>query len=230
MSLNVCISGANRGLGLGLCIHYLKAGCQVIALARSAQSNPELNKLAEQYGSKLILLKGDVSSKESLTALQELLKKQSLDLLINNAGVMLDSQEGFLKLSLESLRQSFEVNVFGAVSLSQLALPALQRSSKPQLVMISSLMGSIAENSSGAYYAYRSSKAAMNMIMRSLAHDHAWLRTISLHPGWVQTDMGGTKAPTTLAESVQGMTQVIAKLESHDSGKFFDFKGREIPW
>jgi NAD(P)-dependent dehydrogenase (short-subunit alcohol dehydrogenase family) len=136
----------------------------------------------------------------------------------------------FEKLPLDILRQSFEVNVIAPVALTQMALPALQKSTRPVVAMMSSLMGSITDNASGGYYGYRSSKTALNMITRSMATDHPWLITISLHPGWVQTEMGGSQAPTSVEESIKGLTRVIAELRSEDSGQFRNFKGQTLPW
>jgi NAD(P)-dependent dehydrogenase (short-subunit alcohol dehydrogenase family) len=91
-------------------------------------------------------------------------------------------------------------------------------------------MASISDNASGGYYAYRSSKTALNMITRSLANDYPWLIAVALHPGWVQTDMGGLQAPTSIEESIAGLTRVIAGLRADDSGQFRNFKGQTLPW
>lgn len=230
MSQTVCITGASRGLGLGYTEHYLQAGWQVLALARHAKDKDSLKKLIQKFGSRLELIDADVTKPDSLQPLKERWKTQPLDLLINNAGVLLDRQMEFQKLPLDTLRESFEVNVIAPVALTQMAMPALQKSQKPVVVMMSSLMASITDNASGGYYAYRSSKTALNMVTHSLAIDCPWLIAVALHPGWVQTEMGGSHAPTSVDESVSGLTRVIAGLRPEDSGQFRNFKGQTLPW
>ncbi|WP_141734411.1 SDR family oxidoreductase [Oligoflexus tunisiensis] len=230
MSQTVCITGAARGLGLGYTEHYLKAGWQVLAVARKAKEKDSLKKLTQTYRDQLEVFDADVTQYESLLPLRKRWEAGSLDLLINNAGVLLDRHMDFEKLPLEILRQSFEVNVIAPVALTQMALPALQKSTKPIVAMMSSLMASITDNASGGYYGYRSSKTALNMITRSLATDYPWLIAVALHPGWVQTEMGGSQAPTAVEESISGLTRVIAGLRSEDSGQFRNFKGQTLPW
>jgi NAD(P)-dependent dehydrogenase (short-subunit alcohol dehydrogenase family) len=230
MTQTVCITGAGRGLGLGYTEHYLQAGWQVLAVARKAKEKDSLKKLAQKYGNQLELFDADVTRLETLQPLKKRWESQSLDLLINNAGVLLDRQLEFQDLPLDILRESFEVNVIAPVALTQMALPALQKSKKPVVVMMSTLMASIADNASGGHYGYRSSKTALNMVMRSLAADCPWLIAVALHPGWVQTDMGGAQAPTSVEESISGLTRVIAGLRTDDSGQFRNFKGQTLPW
>lgn len=230
MSQTVCITGAARGLGLGYTEHYLEAGWQVQAVARKAKEKDSLKKLAQKYGNRLELFDADVTNHETLLPLKKRWESQPLDLLVNNAGILLDGHTEFEKLRLDTLRESFEVNVIAPVALTQMALPALQKSKKPVAVMMSTLMASIADNASGGYYAYRSSKTALNMVTRSLANDCPWLIAIALHPGWVQTDMGGAQAPTSVTESIEGLTRVIAGLKADDSGQFRNFKGQTLPW
>jgi NAD(P)-dependent dehydrogenase (short-subunit alcohol dehydrogenase family) len=230
MTQTVCITGAGRGLGLGYTEYYLEAGWQVLALARKAKEKDSLKKLVQKYGGRLELFDADVTQYEALQPLKDRWEKESLDLLINNAGVLLDRQADFANVPLDMLRQSFEVNAIAPMALTQMALPALQRAPKPVVVMMSSQMASIADNGSGGYYAYRSSKAALNMITRSLANDCPWLIAVAMHPGWVQTEMGGAQAPTSVEESISGLTRVIAGLRAEDSGQFRNFKGQTLPW
>src|SRR5262249_2933625 len=122
------------------------------------------------------------------------------------------------------------VNSVVPFEMTQALLPYLKKSKQPKVIHITSLMGSIEDNSSGGYYAYRASKAALNMINKSLTRDHSWLTSVVMHPGWVQTDMGGPQAPTSTRDSAQGIWQVINGLGSEKSGHFYDFKGKELPW
>ncbi len=230
MSQKICITGANRGLGLGLTEHYLKTGGRVVAVARRVKDCLPLRTLGQKYPQQLQCVDADITDEEARVRLKKVLDQEPLDILINNAGVLLDRQGEFQRISLDSLRRSFEVNVIGSFAITQLALGALKNGTKPTVAMISSQMASLEDNSSGGTYAYRSSKAALNMVSRSLAIDFPWLLSITLHPGWVQTDMGGAHATTTIEESVQGLTQVIGELKKEDSGSFKNYRGQTLPW
>ena len=230
MTLNICVTGANRGIGLGLTLHYLQAGHSVWAVARQGDQATELQGASRDYGKRLHIVKADITSAGDVQHLAEQVGETPLDLLVNNAGLLLDPSLPFADIPLDVFRQTFETNFFGSIAVTQKLIPALKRSSKPILGMISSQMGSLQENTSGGSYAYRSSKAALNMISRSLAHDYPWLISVALHPGWVQTQMGGPHATTPIADSVKGLSQVFAQLQAKDSGSFLDYKGRNHAW
>ncbi len=227
MTRSICITGANRGIGLALTKNYLEQSWKVFAIARHTD---QLEDVRASYQDQLCIIKADITKEEDCQALASQFTTTSLDILINNAGVLLDRSMSFSDLSPAVLRESFEVNVFGSIAVTKALLPALKRSSQPVLAMISSLMGSIAENSSGGYYAYRSSKAALNMVTQSLAKDFPWLIALALHPGWVKTDMGGPQAPTTVHDSVKGLVEVIGKVKAGDSGRFINYRGESIAW
>jgi NAD(P)-dependent dehydrogenase (short-subunit alcohol dehydrogenase family) len=125
---------------------------------------------------------------------------------------------------------SFAVNSVAPFEVTQALLPLLRKSSRPRVAHITSRMGSIADNGSGGYYAYRASKTALNMINMSLARDHAWLTTVVVHPGWVRTQMGGAEAPVEPQSSASGIWRLIEGLGRTDSGRFFDYTGNELPW
>lgn len=231
MSQNICISGANRGIGLGLTRQFLQAGHKVWAIVRNPEKAEELRAVERDFKGNLQILKGDVALEADVQQIAKSLEKENLDLLINNAGVMLDPSVPFTEIPLDVFRKTFETNVWGAIALSQRLLPALKRSqTKPAIAMISSQMGSLAENKSGGYYAYRSSKTALNMVVKTLAQECPWLRVVSIHPGWVQTDMGGTQAPTSVDESSEGIFKVLTHLKSEQSGTFLDYRGKTLPW
>lgn len=230
MSQNICITGANRGIGLGLTQHYLGAGHKVWAVARRPHESKELMALKSDYSTSLEIIKADISSDEEVATMAQQIGSELIDILINNAGAMLDPPGPFATIPLAAFSQTFATNVFGTIRVTQKLLPALERSNRGIIAMISSQMGSLADNTSGGYYAYRSSKAALNMLTRSLAHDYPRIITLSLHPGWVQTEMGGSKAPTSVADSVRGLSQVLADATLADSGHFLDFRKRPLPW
>jgi NAD(P)-dependent dehydrogenase (short-subunit alcohol dehydrogenase family) len=219
--MNIVITGSSRGIGLELCRQALKSGHQILAVAR--QPSSELVELSHAGG--LHILKMDVTDQDLGGRLTEALKPWAqVDLLINNAGVY---QKGE---TTKDFMTSFEVNSVAPFMMTQALLPWLKKSSNPKVVQVTSLMGSIADNASGGSYAYRASKSALNMINKSLALDNDWLTTIAIHPGWVQTDMGGSQAPIPVVDSVRGIWKVIQDLTLDQSGGYFDYKGQRLPW
>jgi NAD(P)-dependent dehydrogenase (short-subunit alcohol dehydrogenase family) len=126
----------------------------------------------------------------------------------------------------------FRINTIGPTHLTDTLVPNLTSGKRKLVVCITSLLGSIADNTSGGYYAYRSSKAGLNAVVKSLSIDlkPRGIAAVVLHPGWVKTDMGGANAPLEAKESVGGMRSVIARLSLKDSGSFFDYHGKELPW
>lgn len=229
MAKNVFITGANRGIGLGLVHHYLAKGSTVFAAARNPDASREFWELERDYGTRFRPVALDVTSDTEASEAAKRLGDEPLDLLINNAGI-LPKEEAFADVSLENMRRAFEVNVLGPMRVTQKLLANLTKSRRPVVVTISSKMGSITDNGSGGSYAYRTSKTAVNMVNKSFTCDHPKIIAVVLHPGWVQTDMGGKGARTTIEESVTGLGRVIDELKPSDSGHFFDFQGKEIPW
>lgn len=231
MSHTIVITGANRGIGLELARLASSKGVRVIATARSPESATDLK---AAIGPKGVVLALDVSDDESTDRLAEDLADlgvMSIDLLINNAGVYLDGDVTALeKLESQVILDSFNINTVGPIRVTKALLPFLRRSSSPKVASISSLMGSMTENRDGGSYAYRMSKAAVNMFVRSLAADEREVTAIALHPGWVKTEMGGSRAPLEPAKSAEGLWTVIESAGVADSGKFFNHAGRELPW
>jgi NAD(P)-dependent dehydrogenase (short-subunit alcohol dehydrogenase family) len=227
---NVLITGANRGLGLEFAKQYAEASWQVIACCRKPQEANELQELAQTF-SNINIYKLDVAKALEIEALSLVLRDQALDVLINNAGLFGNSQ------TLDSLddanwHEVFQTNAIAPVKMVQAFRQNLLASQKKLVVNITSKMGSIDDNTSGGYYIYRSSKVALNMVTKSLAVDLKAqnITVIALHPGWVETSMGGATAPTKPNESIQMMRTLIDKIDLNDSGKFFDYKGAIIPW
>jgi NAD(P)-dependent dehydrogenase (short-subunit alcohol dehydrogenase family) len=224
----VLITGANRGLGLGLARAYLAAGWRVIAAVR--QSSAELEAL--RSGS-LDIRRLDLCDDTELTALAGSLGDRPIDVLINNAGRQAgQGRQGLGDFDRNVWHEVFDVNLFTPMRLAELFLEHLERSGRGRIVTISSDLGSMALNTFGGFYAYRASKAAVNAITRSLAIDLArrGIVAVALHPGWVLTDMGGPDAQLTVETSVRGLQQVIDGLRPEDSGKFLSWDGRELPW
>lgn len=217
------ITAANRGIGLEFARQLAAAGESVIATARPDADTSDL----EQLDVRLERL--DVSDSASVAALVEKLGSEPIDVLINNAGFY--PKGGALgELDADSMLEAFNVNSLGALRVTQALLPSLRLGDAKKVVHITSKMGSMSDNGSGGSYAYRMSKAALNMFNTSLAIDLAdeGFCCALLHPGWVQTRMGGGGAPITVEESVAGLRNVISSLTSDQSGSFFDYAGERI--
>jgi NAD(P)-dependent dehydrogenase (short-subunit alcohol dehydrogenase family) len=228
----VLMTGANRGIGLEFCRQYADAGWQVLATCREPTKAEALNELARQYANMQVYAL-DVADFEQITALSRTLADMTVDVLLNNAGIYPDtSTTTFGHLNDQDWAQAFRVNTMAPVKLAEAFLPQIQRSQTRLLVSISSLMGSIADNTSGGSLLYRSSKAALNATMKSLAIDlkSAGIGVLILHPGWVKTDMGGQNALIHASESVSGMRLCIEGFLPAQSGCFFKYDGSLLPW
>ena len=214
----VLITGANRGLGLEFVRQYKDAGWDVVSTAR--ESGPELDDLGVEVES---------LEMSDLDAVEHFGKRfDRLDLLIANAGTygprdVRDAKAG------QKWAQTFVINTVAPFLLAQSVLPAV-KSARGKLIAVGTKMGSIADNNSGGFIAYRSSKSALNSAWRSLAVDNPDVVCAVLHPGWVQTRMGGSSAPLEPEESIAGMRKVIESLGPEQSGGFFAYDGAEVPW
>jgi NAD(P)-dependent dehydrogenase (short-subunit alcohol dehydrogenase family) len=223
--MNIAITGTSRGIGLELLKQALVRGDHVMAFARTPNEVPELSALQETFRNQLEISTLDVTQDESPERAAEAISAWThLDIFINNAGVYRKGE------SADDFIDSFRVNSVAPYLITQSLFPKLKASSNPKSIQISSLMGSIEDNASGGSITYRASKAALNMITKTLALDEKWLTTGIIHPGWVQTRMGGLEASLTPTESVRGIWQVIQKLTLHESGSFYNYDGSRLPW
>ena len=224
-SMTVLVTGANRGIGLELARQLTEQGHTIIGTARKPAEAKELQAL----GAKVMQL--DVIDPESVAALAASLGDQPIDLLINNAGTGAQTPGSFQDTVFERVKLTFDVNSLGPMRVTQALLPNFLASKGKTVVHISSIMGSIANNR-GGYYGYRASKTALNMLNSSLALELAdqGVTSVVMHPGWVQTRMGGAGADITVDVSVAGMIAVIEGLEPGQTGRFYDYQGNELPW
>jgi NAD(P)-dependent dehydrogenase (short-subunit alcohol dehydrogenase family) len=230
---SVLVTGANRGLGLEFSKQYSVDGWRVFACCRSPGKARGLNDLAQASSGSLSLHTLDISRSDSVSSLAEALRDETIDILLNNAGVYGDeSHDDFGKTDYEKWGATFSVNVMGAMRMVEAFLENVSRSERKVIACLSSKMGSISDNTSGGSYVYRSSKAALNAVVKSLSVDlkDRGVIAVALHPGWVRTDMGGENAPTLPRESIQGMRKVLEALQGKDSGKFLSYDGSEVPW
>ncbi|WP_126166759.1 SDR family oxidoreductase [Shewanella khirikhana] len=228
--MQVVITGANRGIGLALTKLYSAAGCDVAACCRNPDDANALHALMDSHEG-LELFELDVSSSDAIASLGEALHGRPIHRLINNAGyygprgVMLGNTPE------DEWQQLFAINCIGPLKLVEALTEGLCQG-QGIIANLTSKMGSMADNGSGGAYLYRSAKAAQNAVTKSLAIDLAPfnVKAVALHPGWVQTDMGGPGALIDTDTSAQGLYRVIEGLSTAQSGGFFDYQGNTIPW
>ena len=215
---SVLITGANRGIGLEFARQYCRDGWDVIATVREASE--ELGSLCTQVETL------DMLDLEAVAGFGDSI--DALDLFIANAGTY-GPRNVTTAEDAAAWSETFAVNTIAPFLLAQAVLPLVERSGG-KLIAISTKMGSIDDNNSGGFIGYRSSKSALNMAWKSMAVDNPTIPCAVLHPGWVQTRMGGASAPLDPAASVAGMRRVIDGLSAEQSGGFFSYDGTEIPW
>ena len=229
---SVLITGANRGIGLAFARAYAADGWRVVATCRTPSAAKDLRDLAAQQGreGRVTVHALDVADSEAVKALATAVA-EPIDILINNAGVY-DPSPAFGRTNFTAWADVFSVNTMAALRMAEAFVDHVARSQRKVIAAISSGMGSIADNSSGGYYAYRTSKSALQMVMRSLAIDLGPLGivAVTLNPGWVKTDMGGPGGSLTPEDSVRRMRAILDKVGPTDSGKFFHYTGKEFPW
>lgn len=218
---SVCITGANRGIGLELVRQYAERGDEVIAVCRSGSA--ELEKDGAQ-----VLTGIDVTDSGTTTQLAEKLAGRRIDVLINNAGIL--SNESLDDLDFDRMRRQFEVNSLGPLRVTAALRGNLGRGSK--VAIITSRMGSIEDNTSGGRYGYRMSKAAVNMAGRSLARDleKDGVAVAVLHPGFVRTEMTDHQGLVDAPDSAAGLMARIDQLSLETSGSFWHANGEGLPW
>ena len=230
----ILVTGASRGIGFELCKQLLEQNHEVIAAYRSQKTAKALLNL-EHNSRNLRLIEMDVNSDRSVQTAFKTIAEQfdQLDTVFNNAGIL--DWDTLDKISTEAFREIYETNVIGAFRVSKASLSLLQNSNNPLIVNISSRLGSISlrgHSQLGGAIAYQCSKAALNMLTAQMAIDYKSLgiRTISISPGWVKTDMGGMEAKYEVQESVRLFTSQIEQLATSESGIFIGEDGKIIPW
>ena len=228
----VLVTGANRGLGLEFARQYAAEGWQVLAACRSPKQAKQLQALAAESDGRIRVISMDVTDTASVRSAAAELKGAAIDLLLNNAGVMGPRNERLGRLDYAAWMKVLDANSLGPMRVVEAFLENVARGRLKRIVTITSGMGSIEDNSSGGSYAYRSSKTAVNMVMKSLAIDLAprGITCVVMNPGWVRTDMGGPRGKISPEESIKAMRSVIARLKPKDSGKFLNYDGGSYPW
>ena len=227
------ITGANRGIGLEFSRQLAEDGWCVLACSRNLEKSDSLNKLAAEYPEQITLYALDVADHGQIKKLSQTLANKPIDLLINNAGVFPDiNDRSFGQTDYDAWAYAFLVNTMAPLKMAEAFITQITQSNRKIIVTITSKMGSVADNGRGGSYIYRSSKSAVNMVVKSIAIDleSNGIISVLLHPGWVRTDMGGPSGLISVEQSVSGMLSVIREVTSADSGKFIAFDGKIIPW
>ena len=227
---SVVVTGANRGIGLDLVSQYLADDWQVYGCCRRPELATQLAGLASN--SALSIHQLDVGNPGSVKKLAFALSEQSIDLLINNAGIYGGERQSFGDIDYAQWTRVLEVNTLGPYRVSTALANPVGNSEQRLIVNVSSAMGSIERYTTGGHYIYRSSKAALNMVTVNLAHDlrSRGITVLSVHPGWVRTDMGGSSADISPRTRAAGLRQLISNATIKDSGRCFSWDGSALPW
>ncbi len=224
---SVLITGANRGIGLAMARAYAADGWRVLATCRDPDGARELQTLAGDVA----LHRLDVTEQDQIAALAAY-ATSPIDILINNAGMYGPRHPALGDLDAAAWAEVLRVNTIAPIKVAEAFAAHVADSEHKTMAFLSSRMGSIGENTSGGTMIYRSSKAALNAVVKSLAIDLAprGVKAIVLHPGWVKTDMGGAGASITPEDSVAGLRRVIDGVAADMSGRFWSYDDAEIAW
>lgn len=229
----VIVTGAGRGIGRATALRFAQEGARVVIAERDAEAARSAAEELLSKGGQAHAAEVDVSDRASVKKLIETVVSEHghIDVLINNAGIG-GHGGGVADLTAAELHRYLAVNAVGPILVVKALLPSLRAGARKTIASITSLMGSIADNGSGGAYGYRSSKAALNMLNKSLALElgREGFVCVVLNPGWVQTDMGGARAPMPVGDSVRGLLAVIDGADPAANGRFFHVDGRELPW
>jgi len=230
--MNVLITGANRGIGLEMVRYSMEQGWRVFACCRNPHNADKLFNIAGLSNGKISVHIADMQELSTLQALSYELRNDPIDMLINNAGTYGSDKNTFGNVDVQSWLQAFQINTVAPLKMVEAFSAQLQMSKRKLVACMSSKMGSMADNGSGNSYIYRSSKAALNAVVKSLSIDlkEQSIITVALHPGWVKTDMGGPGAEITTRECVEQLFSHLSLLTIEDSGRFIDIDGSDIPW
>ncbi len=233
----VLITGANRGLGLEFVRQYQDKNVIIHACCRNPDAANELNALADNSGGLIKVHRMEVSDPSQVSSVADALKGVSIDRLINNAGILgtIIDQPGnsaFGNLDYNVWEETMRVNVLSPFRICEAFVEHVAASDEKLMVFLSTHMASITELADGGFYPYRSSKAALNLVIKGLSIDlkDRGVRTLALHPGWVKTDMGSQAAAVDIPDSIAGMKDVISGFKAPRTGEFINYDNSPIQW
>lgn len=232
MTGTLLVTGANRGIGLELVRQYAAAGWRVYAGCRQPETAFDLNRLMAEADGRISVHPLEVTNPAHIAGIRSVLGSQPLDILLNNAGIYGQDDASFGHTDEALWLQTFRVNCIAPMKMMEALVDNVAASKRRIMATLSSKMGSMADNGSGGSYVYRSSKAAVNAVMKSASIDlkRRGITTVILHPGWVKTDMGGSNAEITTEQSVTHLRAILERVNPADNGHYFDIDGSIIPW
>lgn len=225
----ILITGASRGIGLELVKQYADDGWKIFACCRNPAKATVLKKLAASNQA-ISIHQLDVTKEKEIQNLARTLRGP-IDILFNCAGII-GTDDTIADVNVDEWLTVFKTNTIGPFLMARAFIPQVLKSKLKIIANMSSIMGSIAFDNSGGDYIYKSSKAALNSVLKTLANELTakGISIISLHPGWVKTDMGGPNAPISPEESVKGLRKVLSKVTLKNTGSFVSYEGKKLPW
>ena len=228
---SILITGTNRGIGLELTRCFARDGWRVFACCRNPEQAAELRQSAAQHRN-ISIHRLEVTDRAQIAALADTLKDEAIDILFNNAGTYGPDRQCFGDIDVDGWLKTFHVNCIAPLLISEALIETVARSQRRIIAAMGSVLGSIAANSSGKDYAYRTSKAAVHMVIKGLSIDLAerGITTVALHPGWVRTSMGGAKATLSAETSARALKKVLLGLGPEESGCLIDSLGVKREW
>ncbi|NNJ95714.1 MAG: SDR family oxidoreductase [Gammaproteobacteria bacterium] len=230
--MNVLITGASRGIGLEMVNYSIEQNWRVFACCRHPQQADRLLSVAKLANGRVSVHVVDMEELATIQALAYELRNEAIDILVNNAGIYGSENNKFGNVDVASWINTFQVNSIAPLKVAEALIEQVRMGERKIIACMTSKMGSMADNGYGNSYIYRSSKAALNAVVKSMSIDlrNDGIKCIALHPGWVKTDMGGPNAEITARESVTHLFNIMLSLGQEDSGRFIDIDGSDIPW
>ncbi len=232
MASTILITGANRGIGFELTQQYAEVGWRVIACCREPDKAQELDGVRNDYRERVSIHRLDVTNSEHIKALATSMEDTAIDILLNNAGTYGQRDASLGNTDEDQWLETFRVNTIAPIKVMEAFIDVVAASKRKVFASITSKMGSMADNTSGGSYVYRSSKAALNAAMKSAANDvkGRGISVVVIHPGWVRTDMGGSSGLLSVEQSAKSIRELLGRVSIEDTGKFFNYDGTVIPW
>lgn len=228
----ILITGANRGIGFALTEQYLQNGYEVVACCQAPSNALDLQNLLKKHGPNLVIQRLNVTNTTSISALSVTLRDKPIDILINNAGIWGPRNMTFDNVNAKEWLKVFMTNSVAPILVSRACISNLAKGHRKIIVNISSILGSISLNTSEEDFIYKSSKAALNTVTKSLSYALKSQNIIvaALHPGWVKTDMGGPNATLNTKDSAKYLFEAIDSLTQENSGEFISYDKTHLPW
>jgi NAD(P)-dependent dehydrogenase (short-subunit alcohol dehydrogenase family) len=228
----ILITGANREIGFALVKQYLKQGNEVLACCQDPSKALDLQNLIKEHGPNSAIYCLNVNNEANINALSAALRDKPIDILINNAGIWGPRNATFDSVNTHEWLEVFMTNSVAPVLVSRAFIPNLVHGHRKIIANISSILGSITLNNSEEDFIYKSSKAALNTVTKSLSYalKSQDIIVTALHPGWVKTDMGGPNATLNAKDSARYLSEVIGTLTPENSGEFISYDKTRLPW